>query len=52
MPQYDTVVQEIDGEKVVDPMGPKVQESLCSEAAMKEAQRCLRCTCREEGVQE
>jgi hypothetical protein len=52
MPQDETVALEIDGQQLVDPRGPKVQESISSGMAMKEAQRCLRCDYREEEVQE
>ena len=50
MSQDETVARESDGQQKVDPWGPKVQESISSEVATKEAQRCLRCDYRQEGV--
>ncbi len=50
MPQDETVALEIDGQQVVEPWGPKVQDSISSEVAMMEAQRCVLWNSREEEV--
>jgi hypothetical protein len=41
MPQDETVALEIDGKQVVEPRDPQVQDSISSEVAMMEAQRCV-----------
>jgi hypothetical protein len=52
MLQDETVALEIDGQQVVEPRGPKVQNSISSEVAIMEAQRCVLWNSREEEVSE
>jgi len=50
MPQGETVALEIGGQQVVEPLGLKDQDSISSEVALMEAQRCVFWNSRKEEV--